>query len=83
MLPKQPLEEASHNATVTGNQINIAIDALEADIEAWKNSDRSDITLYNTLQKTIENLTGVIDEYELEVTEVEALERINDGELLN
>lgn len=83
MLPKQPLEEASHNAAVTGNQINIAIDALEADIEAWKNSDRSDITLYNTLQKTIENLTGVIDEYELEVTEVEALERINDGELLN
>ncbi len=83
MLAKQPLEEASHNATVTGNQINIAIDALEADIEAWKNSDRSDTTLYNTLQKTIENLTGVIDEYELEVTEVELLERINDGELLN
>ncbi len=83
MLTKQPLEEASHNATVTGNQINIAIDALEADIEAWKNSDRSDTTLYNTLQKTIENLTGVIDEYELEVTEVELLERINDGELLN
>jgi seryl-tRNA(Sec) selenium transferase len=83
MLAKQPLEEASHNATVTGNQINIAIDALEADIEAWKNSDRSDTTLYNTLQKTVENLTGVIDEYELEVTEVELLERINDGELLN
>jgi len=83
MLAKQPLEEASDNATVTGNQINIAIDALEADIEAWKNSDRSDTTLYNTLQKTIENLTGVIDEYELEVTEVELLERINDGELLN
>ena len=41
MLPKQPLEEASHNAAVTGNQINIAIDALEADIEAWKNSDLS------------------------------------------
>ena len=83
MLTKQPLEEASDNATVTGNQINIAIDALEADIEAWKNSDRSDTTLYNTLQKTVENLTGVIDEYELEVTEVELLERINDGELLN
>jgi seryl-tRNA(Sec) selenium transferase len=83
MLAKQPLEEAAHNATVTGNQINIAIDALEADIEAWKNSSRSDTTLYNTLQKTIENLTGVIDEYELELTEVEALERINDGELLN
>ena len=83
MLTKQPLEEASDNASVTGNQINIAIDALEADIEAWKNSDRSDTTLYNTLQKTVENLTGVIDEYELEVTEVELLERINDGELLN
>ncbi len=83
MLAKQPLEEATHNVVAEGNQINIAIDALEADIEAWKNSDRSDITLYNTLQKTIENLTGVINEYELEVTEVEALERINDGELLN
>tara|TARA_B100000959_G_C14925445_1_gene601323 strand:- start:460 stop:711 length:252 start_codon:yes stop_codon:yes gene_type:complete len=83
MLVKQPLEEATHNVVAEGNQINIAIDALEADIEAWKNSDRSDTTLYNTLQKTIENLTGVIDEYELEVTEVELLERINDGELLN
>ena len=83
MLSKQPLEEATHNVVAEGNQINIAIDALEADIEAWKNSDRSDTTLYNTLQKTVENLTGVIDEYELEVTEVELLERINDGELLN
>ena len=83
MLAKQTLEEAAHNAAVTGNQINIAIEALEADIEAWRNSDRSDATLYNTLQKTVENLTGVINEYELELAEVAALERINDGELLN
>ena len=83
MLAKQPLEEAAHNAAVTGNKINIAIEALEADIQAWRNSDRSDATLYNTLQKTVENLTGVINEYELELAEVEALERINDGELLN
>ena len=65
------------------NLLRKKLDKLDVDLEEWKNSDRTDTTLYNRLQKTIEHLSGTVEIYEQDCAELEYLESIHAGELLN
>jgi len=83
MKPLEPLAESQSHCNEFGEKIVNEITQLEADIAAWKASDRTDIALYNTLEKTIEKLSGAVSIYEQDVAEHEYLINVHDGELLN
>jgi hypothetical protein len=83
MPHNSPMDEAAIMCNDLSSRIENQLDELDTLLDIWKNTDRSDLTLYNRLQKTIEHLTGAVDIYEQDVAEFELLQYIHDGELLN
>ncbi len=83
MTHDEPMVEAQLSCNEFASWITSQLDKLDVDLEEWKNSDRTDTTLYNRLQQTVEHLSGTIDIYEQDCAELEYLESIHDGELLN
>lgn len=82
-MHNQPVDEMCDSCNEFSDRISGQLDQLDTLLAIWQNSDRSDTTLYNRLQKTIEHLTGAVDIYEQDVAEFELLQYIHDGELLN
>ena len=82
MPHNEPLVEAADACNDLSSRISNQLDELETLLDIWKNTDRSDLTLYNRLYKTIEHLTGAVDIYEQDVAEFELLEHIHDCVLL-
>ena len=77
------MDEAADMCNDLSSRIENQLDELDTLLDIWKNTDRSDLTLYNRLQKTIEHLSGTVEIYEQDCAEVEYLESIHAGELLN
>ena len=79
----EPMVEAQLSCNEFASCITNQLDQLDLDLEEWKNGDRTDTTLYKRLQKTIEHLSGTVEIYEQDCAELEYLESIHAGELLN
>tara|TARA_B100000745_G_scaffold166789_1_gene109174 strand:- start:1760 stop:2008 length:249 start_codon:yes stop_codon:yes gene_type:complete len=79
----QPMDEAAELCNDLSSRIDSQLNELDTLLGIWEASDRSDTTLYNRLQKTIEHLNGAVSIYEQDVAEFELLQYIHDGELLN
>ena len=79
----EPMVEAQLSCNEFASWITNQLDQLDLDFEEWKNGDRTDTTLYKILQKTIEHLSGTVEIYEQDCAELEYLESIHAGELLN
>ena len=79
----EPMVEAQLSCNEFASWITNQLDQLDLDLEEWKKGDRTDTTLYKRLQKTIEHLSGTVEIYEQDCAELEYLESIHAGELLN
>ena len=79
----EAMVEAQLSCNEFASWITNQLDQLDLDLEEWKNGDRTDTTLYKRLQKTIEHLSGTVEIYEQDCAELEYLESIHAGELLN
>ncbi len=77
------MDEAAELCNDLSSRIDSQLNELDTLLGIWEASDRSDTTLYNRLQKTIEHLNGAVSIYEQDVAEFELLQYIHDGELLN
>ena len=79
----EPMAEAQLSCNEFASWITNQLNQLDLDLEEWKNGDRTYTTLYIRLQKTIEHLYGTVEIYEQDCAELEYLESIHAGELLN